>query len=144
MSTKSSLFYHHEGDEYIHFFEDCGDPEVFYLQKIETSEVKYKFSLEELCLLAKTVDLAELERLTKLSDDQIVDHVTKQVDDRMKKDNNFLSMFGFLTFGSADDPREVQIAHGCNFYMAKRDSLKRIFDSVSSKKISKIDYGMPM
>lgn len=144
MSTKSSLFFQNQGEKYMHFFEDCADSETFYLEKTETADVKYKFNLEELCLIAKSVDLFELERLSHIADEIIMEYVVKTVTYRMGKNNNLWSMFGLLVYGPDTDPAEKQIENGFKYYVDKRNRLKQIWDSVSAKKINKIDYGMPM
>jgi hypothetical protein len=144
MSTKSSLFFQNQGENYIHFFEDCAGSETFYLEKTETNEVKYKFNLEELCLIAKSVDLSELERLSHIADEIIMEHVIKTVAYRMDNNNNLWSMFALLVYGPDIDPVEKQIENGFKYYVNKRNRLKQIWDSVSAKKINKIDYGMPV
>lgn len=143
MSTKSSIFYHSQGENYLHFFEDYAEPEVFFLNKVETSEVNYKFTLEELCFIARSIDLSKLERLSQVTDAEIVSHVEKEVHDRMQRQDNFSSMFGYLVYGRSTDPQDEQINKGIEHYKRKRDKLKKLWTNVSSKKINMIDFGLP-
>lgn len=143
MSTKSSIFYKNDGKDYIHFYEDMMYPADFFLNKVETSEVTYKFSLEELCLIARSIDLKELKRQSELTDEQIATYVECDLEECLHpKKASLFNVFPFTIYGSEKDTYENQLASGKKYFIEKRDRLKQLYKAVSAENISKIYFGM--
>lgn len=143
MSTKSSIFYLSKGRDYIHFYEDMMYPAEFFLNKVETSEVTYKFDLEQLCLIARSIDLQELKRQSELTDEQIASYVEADLEECLHpKKATMFHVFPFMVYGSEKDTYENQLASGKKFYMEQRDRLKQIYKVVSAENISKIYFGL--
>jgi hypothetical protein len=142
MSTKSSYFYHDDGTSFLHFYEDLADPDKFFLEKSVTTEVKYQFTLEELCLLAKSIDMDELRRQSNITNDEIEAYVKETVQKRIDHKDSFFGWFGFTVYGGALSPKEDQIQAGITHYQKVRDSLQTLVSKLDNKKISKISFGM--
>lgn len=142
VSTKISFYYQADQDSYTHFYEDLAEPEKFFLEKTVTTDVKYQFTLEELCLLAKSIDLQELKRQSNISDQEIIDYVKKNVVERIKKQDSFCGMFGSLVYGTSSDPEETQVQTGIAYFTKIRNNLKNIVSILDRKRIDKISFGM--
>lgn len=142
VSTKISLYYKADQESYTHFYEDVAEPEKYFLEKTITTDVKYQFNLEELCLIAKSIDLQELRRQSNISDQEILDYVQKNVVERIKKQNSFCGMFGSSVYGAISDSEDAQIKSGVAHFTKIRNDLKNIVSVLDRKKIDKISFGM--
>lgn len=143
MSTKSSIFYTDDGKKYTHFYKDMMYPADYFLNKIETTEVTYKFNLEELCLIAKSINIKELERQSNITDEQINEFVEKDLHEALvPKKQVFFHVFPSEIYGSEKDNIEDQILRGRQFYREKRDRLKKLFEAISTERVTKIYFGL--
>lgn len=146
MSYKYSLFYRNRNDNRKHLYEEgvpvAGAEQRFVLSKIETSEVLYKFNLEELCLIAKIVDLSELKRQIKLTDEQIETHVRNDVEKRIKMKNGAFALFSNSLYGDVDDSVEDQIKKGTIYYKEKRNQLRQMMEDISAESVSNVQFGL--
>lgn len=64
--------------------------------------------------------------LIEMSDEQLLDKVTSDVDERIEEykgrqdKNSLLELSGLLNYGAVDDPRDKQIESGMKYYRAAR------------------------
>ena len=143
MSTKSSIFYSDDGKKYVHFYEDMMYPADYFLNKVETTEVTYKFNLEELCLIAKSINLKELERQSSITDEQINEFVERDLLECLSPKRTMLfHVFPSQIYGSDKDNPEDQILRGRKYYRDMRDRLRQLFEAVSSERVTKIYFGL--
>lgn len=146
MSTKNSIYFDSQQGKEIHVYEDFTDPDVIYVRKQQVVEFESKFSKEEMFSIARSLDLAEMERQSKISDDILSKFVTKQVMERatVNKNNLFAELHATGIYGDSELPIDQQIQNGLAYFQKIRDAIKELFDSVMSKKVYKIEFGLEM
>jgi hypothetical protein len=141
LSTKSSFFYKSkENNNYLHFYADVAEPEVYFLDKVITSEVNYRFTIDELALMAKAINLVELERQANITDEQIENYVKADIVKILNSKNSW-SIF-CTVYGSESDPLEKRIECGINYFINKRKELKSLHERISTQKVMKISFGL--
>jgi hypothetical protein len=138
MSTKCTIKY---GDDF-HFYNECFDDGNVYLE-LDNAEVE--ISGREVTLVipkaiwaviresapvdlpfAKMTDEEILARAEAYVDKRIVDHKAATTDGG----RSLTSLFGFIPYGDASDPREVQIERGVENYKFHRKREKKILNKI--------------
>ena len=134
MSTKCTIAY----GKNFHFYHEVLDDNFVYLQlegvQFEASynqvTVTIPVHIWEVIRQYEGIDLSWAER----TDEEIKDHVEKEVDARIKKyqeaenesEKNMISLCGSLTFGRADEPRQEQIKRGIEEYLGLKKHQQQV------------------
>jgi hypothetical protein len=128
MSTKSSVYYSHDGD--THVYEECFEDNVLYVdQDRDTVQLSLAAALAVGEWAVRTAN--HLRKMAALTDWQIRDRAGRDVDERIKRYEeskgkpkgspaHFLAMSGCMVYGDAGDPREQQIASGIEHWREAR------------------------
>lgn len=135
--NKITLYY----DENVHIYQKSFDEENVHI-KIKQKNVETKVSLNKYQTigLSKALIYDDFKKQSEVTDKQIETHVRKSVKARIGS-NNILALFGFMVYGSADDPEEKQIEAGIAYYKQLRDKMKTIVDGLNSKG-TKVLFGL--
>ncbi|MEY4530958.1 MAG: hypothetical protein RLZZ156_1679 [Deinococcota bacterium] len=127
MSTKSSLS---TGPKH-HLYREALDDEHIYL---ELSEVDFEASKDrvtvqiplEIWMTIKGLGTPDTT-LADITDDQLLEQVTQEVQERIAKYNSqlngqpsFVSLIGLGVYGEVTDPEDQQIQAGMAFYQQRR------------------------
>ncbi|WP_017300350.1 hypothetical protein [Nodosilinea nodulosa] len=133
MSTKSTIAY----GPTFHFYHEALDDSYVYL---ELEQVQFEASYNRV-MVPIPVHIWEVIRQypgvdfswADKTDQDILDYVTQSVDDRIRKyeeaeadRRGFVSFFGCLAFGTADEPRDEQIEKGVTFYRDLRTRQQQV------------------
>lgn len=140
MSTKFSMFYKNDGENNLHFYSDMADLE-YHIEKEQKLVTKLSFNLEEVCSIAKSVNLLELERQANLSDEQILTYVKSCLSTCTRK-NVFEKMWAEKIFGAENLTLQEKINNAFLYYKKMRDDLYELYKKVSSSKYYSIDFGL--
>lgn len=140
MSTKSSLFYNNDKDEFIHVYKDLVEPESLFIQKKVNQELTLELSPLEAGIIAKCFDLDELNRQSNLTDEQIQYHA-KNVILKCNDANSFSSFWLLGIIGDAESEEE-KIERLFNHYIHVRNKIRELNAKISNSRIYKIDFGL--
>jgi len=133
MSTKSTIAY----GSTFHLYHEVLDDSYVYL---ELEQVEFEASYNRVMVPIPVhiwevirqypgIDLGWAEK----SDQDILDYVTENVDDRIRQyeeaeenKKGLVSLFGGLVFGTADAPRAEQIEQGVAYYQKLREHQQQV------------------
>lgn len=120
MSTKITISH----DEDIHFYQEVADESKIYL-RVRKGGVDLKLEIDvcHALAIAKAFDLGRVEAMSKLTDEEIAEHVRACVKARLGK-TGLGAIFGMLVYGAADEPEETQVESGLKYYKMMRDNVK--------------------
>lgn len=139
MSTKSTIAY----GSTFHFYHEALDDSYVYL---ELEQVEFEASYNRVMIPIPVhvwevirqypgIDLSWVEK----SDQDIVDHVAENVDDRIRQyeeaeenKKGLVSLIGCLVFGTADAPRAEQIEQGVAYYQKLREHQQQVKTAIAS------------
>jgi len=140
MSTKFSMFYKNDGEKYLHFYSDMADLE-YHIEKEQKIITKLSLNLEEVCSIAKSINLSELERQANLSDEQMLAYVKSCLSICSRK-NVLEKMWAEKVFGAENLTEEEKINNAFLYYKKIRDDLYELYKKVSESKYYSIDFGL--
>lgn len=130
MSTKMSLYY----SDSMHLYYECMDEDSVYIQvRRDRLDLTMELPIRDFARFACSFDLLSLERQCELSDDQIKDYCKHQVDDRIGS-QGVKALCGSLVYGSVSLSREQQELNGFNFFVSRRNKLKKILLDIKNKR----------
>jgi len=87
-------------------------------------DLTMELSIQDFARFACSFDLLSLERQCELSDDQINDYCKRQVGDRINS-QGIAALCGIGVYGSVSLPREQQELNGFNFFVSRKNKLKK-------------------
>jgi hypothetical protein len=136
MSTKATIAY----GPTFHFYHEALDDDYVYL---ELEQVAFEASYNQVMVPIPVhiwevirqypgVDLSWADK----SDEEILNHVSQDVDDRIQKfaeagaNKGLISLFGGLVYGRADDPRDEQIERGVAYYHKLREHQQQVMAAI--------------
>ncbi|MEA5452098.1 hypothetical protein VB780_26220 [Leptolyngbya sp. CCNP1308] len=133
MSTKATIAY----GQTFHFYHEALDDNYVYL---ELEQVQFEASYNRVTVPIPVhiwevirqypgIDLSWADK----SDAEILDHVSQCVDERIRDyetaepdKKGWVSFFGGMVFGNADDPRNAQIEQGVAHYQRRRQHQQQV------------------
>lgn len=138
MSSKISLYYSDE----MHLYRECFLSDSLFL-KFNKKDLKLEleFKLLDFLKIAKTFNFKELEAQALLTDQQIKEYCEKTVEERLKQKDSFAQL-GFMIYGDIKLPEEEQVQKGFEYYVKKRDELKKWLDELNKININKLYFGL--
>lgn len=141
MSTKSSLFYEHNDQNYFHGYVDLKDESKIFIEKTVNQEFKVAFDPAEICILSRSIDLHELERQADISDEAIKKYAQTRLDDYKNSKNEWGKFSYYLIFDHKDED-EVKIAKLEKHYFDLRQKIRLLRDRVLNSRVSKYYFGL--
>lgn len=136
MSTKCTIAY---GEDF-HFYHECFDDDNVYLE-IEGDDIEYEamkmlagpgrvmIKIPNAIMAAVQKSFKHEVSCAQMTDEQVLAEATKFVDERIARvakiraegrEPGIISLLGMIPYGSAEDPREQQIASGVESIKARR------------------------
>lgn len=130
MSTRMSLYY----SDSMHLYYECMDEDSVYIEvRKDRLDLTMELSIQDFARFACSFDLLSLERQCELSDDQINDYCKRQVGDRINS-QGIAALCGIGVYGSVSLPREQQELNGFNFFVSRKNKLKKILLDIKTKR----------
>jgi len=142
MSTKISLVYNTDSDRILHFYEDVAEPNFFVINQVQNVDLNFKISKYDLLAIARTVDWAELERQSKLSDEQIQNFVKSKVAHRKIQNDMFSEFHNCLIYGNKECSDEEQIVNGTNYFKKIREEIRSLCEKTNQKNTGFVHFGL--
>lgn len=138
MSTKITISH----DEDIHFYQEVADESKIYLRVRKSGvDLKLEIDASHALAIARAFDLGRVEAMSKLTDDEIAEHVKGCVKARLGK-TGLDAIFGMLVYGGADEPEETQVENGLKYYKMMRDNLKECVARASKAGRTSFTFGL--
>ena len=129
MSTKITISH----DQDIHLYQEIADESRIYLKfKKGGLDVRLEIDVAHALAIARAFDLGRVERMSKITDEDIDDHVRGCVKERLGKDG-LAAIFGMLIYGSADEPEERQVENGISYYKGLRENVRKCLEKSKAK-----------
>lgn len=136
MSTKSTIKHGEIEKTHFHLYEESFERDCVYLElegevsfEVEPGRCTVKIPLAiwetirhgtHSILRSMCADKTDAELLAMAQE-----HVRTRIEDH-KSGSKFAALFGTFTFGSIDDPEDVQVSHGLEEYKQVRDLVAKV------------------
>ena len=141
MSTKSSLFYEHNDENYFHGYTDLADDDKIFIEKTVNQEFKVGFEPAEICIISRSIDLGELDRQANLSDDSIKNYAQTRLNDFKNSKDEWGKFSYYLIFNHKDEDA-VKIEKLEKHYFELRQKIRLLRDRVLGSRVSKYYFGL--
>lgn len=130
MSTKSTIFW----DGNNHIYQECFDEKSIYIERnVDKTKVVLEIDLAQALSIVRCMNYESAKKQSELTDEHIEKYVISDVEHRIKNCSNpMIELHGSLIYGSVEDPKDIQIQAGLNYYKNKRNYLKRIIFEIES------------